>query len=104
MMLEVIQKARGIRRVGAAALDLAWVASGRFDGYWEMGLAPWDVAAGTLIARAAGALCQDLYHLEPWPASGVIYCAPPKPATALQPAVFSPYPTTRHAPTPLSPH
>src|SRR5690625_2596368 len=38
MMLEVIQKTRGIRRLGAAALDLAWVASGRFDGYWEMGL------------------------------------------------------------------
>ena len=41
------------RRAGSAALDLAWVACGRYDGYWEMGLAPWDVAAGTLLVREA---------------------------------------------------
>src|SRR5690606_4224968 len=41
-----ISNTRGVRRLGAAALDLAWVACGRYDGYWEMGLAPWDVAAG----------------------------------------------------------
>ena len=45
---QAMTSTRGIRRLGAAALDLAWVACGRFDGYWEMGLAPWDVAAGTL--------------------------------------------------------
>lgn len=50
-----ITSTRGIRRLGAAALDLAWVACGRFDGYWEMGLAPWDVAAGTVIVREAEA-------------------------------------------------
>ncbi len=44
----------GIRRFGAAALDLAWVAAGRFDGYWELGLRPWDCAAGILIVREAG--------------------------------------------------
>ncbi len=44
----------GIRRFGAAALDLAWVAAGRYDGYWELGPKPWDVAAGALIVREAG--------------------------------------------------
>src|SRR5271165_207088 len=44
----------GVRRFGSAALDLAWVAAGRYDGYWELGLKPWDVAAGVLIVREAG--------------------------------------------------
>ena len=44
----------GIRRCGSAALDLAWVASGRFDGFWERGLQPWDMAAGIVIVREAG--------------------------------------------------
>ena len=50
----------GIRRFGAAALDLAWVAAGRFDGFWERGLSPWDVAAGLLILREAGGFATDL--------------------------------------------
>ena len=49
----------GIRRCGAAALDLAWTACGRFDGFWERGLWPWDVAAGAAILRAAGGECCD---------------------------------------------
>ncbi len=49
----------GIRRFGAAALDLAWVAAGRFDGYWELGLRPWDCAAGILIVREAGGYVTD---------------------------------------------
>ena len=44
----------GIRRFGSAALDLAWVAAGRYDGYWELGLSAWDIAAGALIVREAG--------------------------------------------------
>jgi myo-inositol-1(or 4)-monophosphatase len=44
----------GVRRFGSAALDLAWVAAGRFDGFWERGLQPWDVAAGNLLVREAG--------------------------------------------------
>jgi len=48
-------RSRGVRRLGSAALDLAYLAAGRFDGYWEMRLAPWDVAAGGLIAEEAGA-------------------------------------------------
>ena len=47
---------RGIRRGGSAALDLAWVACGRLDGYWEVRLGPWDVAAGFLLVNEAGGL------------------------------------------------
>jgi myo-inositol-1(or 4)-monophosphatase len=50
----------GIRRPGSAALDLCDVAAGRFDGFWELRLAPWDVAAGTLLVREAGGLVTDL--------------------------------------------
>jgi myo-inositol-1(or 4)-monophosphatase len=49
----------GIRRFGAAALDLAWVAAGRFDGYWEIGVKPWDASAGTLLVREAGGYVTD---------------------------------------------
>lgn len=49
----------GIRRFGAASLDLAWLAAGKFDGYWESGLQPWDVAAGILLVREAGGFVSD---------------------------------------------
>jgi myo-inositol-1(or 4)-monophosphatase len=55
----MVREARGIRRDGAAALDLSFTAMGRFDGFWELGLSPWDVAAGTLIVREAGGLVTD---------------------------------------------
>ncbi len=50
----VMEKAQGIRRLGAAALDLAYVASGRFEAFWELNLKPWDIAAGSLIVEEAG--------------------------------------------------
>ena len=50
----------GMRRNGAAALDLCWVAAGRFEGYWEYNLKPWDIAAGILSAREAGAFVEPL--------------------------------------------
>jgi len=50
----------GVRRYGAASLDLAWVAAGRFDAFWERGLSPWDVAAGTVIVREAGGQVSDV--------------------------------------------
>jgi myo-inositol-1(or 4)-monophosphatase len=53
-------KAQAIRRAGAAALDLAYVAAGRFDGFWELKLMPWDTAAGTLLVREAGGVVTDL--------------------------------------------
>jgi myo-inositol-1(or 4)-monophosphatase len=49
----------GVRRFGSAALDLAWTAAGRYDGYWEMGIHPWDIAAGMLIVREAGGYATD---------------------------------------------
>jgi myo-inositol-1(or 4)-monophosphatase len=55
----VLRQANGIRRLGSAALDACWVASGRFDAYWEYMLAPWDCAAGVLIAAEAGAVITD---------------------------------------------
>jgi myo-inositol-1(or 4)-monophosphatase len=53
------KSARAIRRMGAAALDLAWTAAGRFDGFWEMKLSPWDFAAATILCREAGAVITD---------------------------------------------
>jgi len=52
----IVRQCRGVRRAGAAALDLCWVAKGAFDGYWEKNLKPWDVAAGALIVEEAGGL------------------------------------------------
>lgn len=51
---QVMPRTAGIRRMGAASLDLAWVAAGRFDGFWERDLKPWDIAAGILLVREAG--------------------------------------------------
>ena len=59
-MAAVQDKVAGLRRFGAAALDLAYVAAGRFDAYWERGLAPWDFAAGILMVREAGGFVTDL--------------------------------------------
>jgi myo-inositol-1(or 4)-monophosphatase len=56
----VIPHVRGVRRAGAAALDLAYVAAGRFDGFWEYRLAPWDTAAGAILVREAGGVIQSI--------------------------------------------
>jgi len=56
----VMATTAGVRRFGAASLDLAYVAAGRFDGFWERGLSPWDVAAGILLVREAGGVVTDL--------------------------------------------
>lgn len=68
----------GIRRAGAAALDLAYVAAGRFDGFWEVGLQPWDMAAGALLIREAGGLVADLSGRERYLDNGQIVCGNPK--------------------------
>lgn len=65
------RQAQGVRRLGSAALDLCYVAAARFDGYWELTLKPWDVAAGGLIAEEAGALVTDLQ-------GGADYLSPPQ--------------------------
>ncbi|GBO80028.1 myo-inositol-1(or 4)-monophosphatase [Acetobacter aceti NRIC 0242] len=59
VMGTLMPQVAGIRRFGAAALDLAWVAAGRYEGYWEFGIKPWDCAAGALLVREAGGHCTD---------------------------------------------
>lgn len=58
-LAQVVPAVSGIRRTGSASTDLAWLAAGRFDGYWEAGLAPWDVAPGLLMVREAGGAMTD---------------------------------------------
>ena len=62
----------GIRRFGAAALDLAWVAAGRYEGFWELGLKPWDMAAGLLIVREAGGYATDPQGGDPMETGDVV--------------------------------
>ncbi len=59
-MAEFMPSVAGIRRFGAATLDLAYVAAGRFDGFWESNLQPWDIAAGILLVREAGGYVTDM--------------------------------------------
>jgi len=69
---EVMGRVAGVRRCGAAALDLAWVAAGRFDGFWERDLNPWDIAAGALLVREAGGFVSDTDGKQNWLATGEI--------------------------------
>lgn len=62
----VARASRGIRRFGSAALDLAWVAAGRLDGFWELHLSPWDVAAGAALVREAGGRVTDMTGGPDW--------------------------------------
>jgi len=75
---ELTQKTAGLRRPGAATLDLAWVAAGRLDGFWEFGLSPWDMAAGALLISEAGGLVGDLTGEPNYMASGNIVGGNPK--------------------------
>ena len=71
----VMATTAGIRRMGAASLDMAYVAAGRFDGFWEHGLQPWDVAAGIVLVREAGGMVGDLHGGTDALNSGTILCA-----------------------------
>ncbi|MCE1242619.1 inositol monophosphatase family protein [Oryzomicrobium sp.] len=75
---EVTEKTAGVRRPGAAALDLAYVACGRLDGFWEFGLAPWDSAAGSLLILEAGGLISDLAGEANYLDSGNVVAGNPK--------------------------
>lgn len=66
----------GIRRFGSAALDLAWVAAGRYDGYWELGIKPWDVSAGLLLVREAGGYATDPAGGDPRQTGNVVAANP----------------------------
>ena len=74
----VTEACAGIRRPGAATLDLASVAAGRFDGFWEMGLSPWDMAAGALLIQEAGGLVTDMTGESNYLDNGHIVAGTPK--------------------------
>jgi myo-inositol-1(or 4)-monophosphatase len=78
MLVDIIPRTVGIRRPGSAALDLAYVAAGRYDGFWEIGLAPWDMAAGCLLITEAGGLVGDLEGNATQLESGQIVAGSPK--------------------------
>lgn len=71
----LLPKIAGLRRFGSAALDLAWVAAGRVDGFWERGLAPWDFAAGIVLVREAGGIVTDLSNTSKFMENGGIVAA-----------------------------
>jgi len=77
-LAKLAKQTAGIRRGGAAALDLAYVAAGRLDGFWEFGLKPWDIAAGALLVREAGGMIVDPQGGEDFMRSGNVLCANPK--------------------------
>ena len=77
-MKELMQRTSGIRRPGSAALDLAWLAAGRIDGFWEFNLRAWDIAAGALIVREAGGIVSDFENKGNYLESGDIIAAGPK--------------------------
>ena len=72
---QISQRVAGVRRFGAAALDLAWVAAGRFDGFWERDLSAWDVAAGLLLVSEAGGMVTNAEGGEHQLAGGSICAA-----------------------------
>lgn len=78
MFRALFTESAGIRRVGSAALDLAYVAAGRLDGFWEIGLKEWDMAAGVLLVREAGGIVTDFDNGGTYFDSGNIIAANPK--------------------------
>ena len=78
MLGKVVHNTSGVRRPGAAALDLAYVAAGRLDAFWETGLAPWDLAAGSLIIREAGGIVSGLDGSENFLDTGHILTGTPR--------------------------
>jgi myo-inositol-1(or 4)-monophosphatase len=80
----VTKNTAGVRRPGAASLDLAYVAAGRLDGFWEFGLSPWDIAAGSLLIVESGGLISDVHGEGDYMESGDIVCGTPKIFSKLQ--------------------
>ena len=78
MFRDLVQKTSGLRRPGSAALDLAWVAAGRTDGFFEIGLNPWDIAAGCLLIKEAGGLVSDFTGEDGYLKSGHVVAGTPK--------------------------
>jgi len=78
MFRDLVQKTSGLRRPGSASLDLAWVASGRLDGFFEIGLNQWDIAAGCLLIKEAGGLVSDFTGEDGYLKSGHVVAGTPK--------------------------
>ena len=78
MFKDMIKNTAGLRRPGSAALDLAYVAAGWFDGFWEIGLSKWDIAAGALLVQEAGGIVGDFEGNETWIDTGNIVAGNPK--------------------------
>lgn len=78
MLASALHNTAGVRRAGAAALDLCYVAAGRLDAFWETGLKPWDMAAGALMIREAGGIISALDGGENFLDSGHVLCGSPK--------------------------
>ena len=74
----LMSSAAGVRRAGSAALDLAYVAAGRVDGFWELGLSPWDIAAGALLVQEAGGLVSGISGQPDYLETGDVIAAAPK--------------------------
>ncbi|GGC38555.1 inositol monophosphatase [Siccirubricoccus deserti] len=72
ILARVMPQVAGVRRFGAAALDLAWVAAGRYDGYWELGIKKWDMAAGLIMVREAGGFVTDPEGGDPYAEGNVV--------------------------------
>jgi myo-inositol-1(or 4)-monophosphatase len=71
-LARLMPQVAGVRRMGAAALDLAWTAAGRYDGYWELGIKPWDMAAGLIILKEAGGYATTPDGGDPYPSGDVV--------------------------------
>jgi myo-inositol-1(or 4)-monophosphatase len=78
MFRDIVKNTAGVRRAGAASLDLAYVAAGRLDGFWEIGLSPWDIAAGNLLIQEAGGLIGDFEGNDGYLESGNVVGGNPK--------------------------
>ncbi|MDX1795817.1 MAG: inositol monophosphatase family protein [Hydrogenovibrio sp.] len=89
---EFMLNTAGIRRPGSAALDLAYVACGRVDGYWELNLKPWDIAAGALIVSEAGGIVTDMQGGDKYLESGSLIAANPKMLKAMAKVISSTLP------------
>ena len=78
MLRDVMKNSSAVRRAGSATLDLAYVAAGKLDGFWELGLSPWDIAAGALLVTEAGGLVGDLVGENHYLKTGNIVAGNPK--------------------------
>lgn len=90
MLRAVMIETAGVRRPGSAALDLCYVASARVDGFWELGLSEWDIAAGALIIREAGGRISDFRGTDKYLESGNVVAGNPKVYAALS-KLLAPY-------------